>query len=144
MIFITCNIAIFSLALLILIKYELSYLLHYFIEYGLLFVLISFIVYSLYNDLRISVALSGIAVVLRYILKQFKHVSVIIFAVGAAAILGSLELYHVIAFLLLLSLYDVVAVRKTRHMQTIAEDVRERGSSLFPRYWWFRFFFIIL
>lgn len=123
-------ILIVSLILLILIKYGLSYLLHYFTEYGLLFVLISFIVYNLYNDLRLSVALSGIAVVLRYTVKQFNHVSVIIFAVGAAAILGSLEIYHVIAFLLLLSLYDVIAVRKTRHMQTIAEDVRERGTSL--------------
>lgn len=123
-------ILLVSLMLLILIKYGLSHLLYYFTEYGLLLVLLSFIVYNLYNNLFLSVILSGTAVILRYAWNQFKHVSVLIFAVGAAAILGSLNVYHVIVFLVLLSLYDVVAVRKTKHMQVIAEDVREKESSL--------------
>jgi len=57
-------------------------------------------------------------------------VSVIILAVGIAALLGvSLDVVPVIAFLVLLSLYDVFAVRKTKHMQVIAEDVYKRGGS---------------
>lgn len=123
-------ILIVSLALLLLIKYGLSYLLYYFTEYGLLFVLISFIVYSLYDNTYFSFLVAGIAAGARYAVPQFKHVSVIIFAAGVAAILGSLEIYYVIVFLVLLSLYDIVAVRKTKHMQTIAEDVREKESSL--------------
>ncbi len=123
-------VLVISLALLILIKYGLSFLFYYFTEYGLLFLLIAFILYSLHYNLYLSVIIPGTLVVLRYSLKQFKHMSVLILAVGAAAILGSLNIYYVIAFLLLLSLYDVLAVRKTKHMQTIAEDVYEKGSSL--------------
>lgn len=123
-------VLVISLVLLILIKYGLSYLFYYFTEYGLLFLLISFILYSLYYNIYLSVIIPGIAVILRYKLKQFKHVSVIILAVGAAAILGPLNVYYVIVLLLLLALYDILAVRKTKHMRTIAEDVYERGSSL--------------
>jgi len=123
-------VLVISLALLILIKYGLSYFFYFFTEYGLLFLLISFILYSLYPNPYLSVLVPGIAVVFRYTLNQFKHVSVVILAVGAAAILGSLNIYYVIAFLLLLALYDILAVRKTKHMTTIAEDAYERGSSL--------------
>jgi len=123
-------VLIISLALLILIKYGLSYLFYFFTEYGLLFLLISFILYSLYSNLYLSVIIPGIAVGLRYGLNQFKHVSVIILAVGAAAILGSLNIYYVIVFILLLAFYDILAVRKTKHMTAIAEDVYEKGSSL--------------
>ena len=131
-----------TLALLILIKYGLSYLLYYFTEYGLLFALVFFllyflfpdlglpVLYSLYPSLYVSLVAAGAAVVLRYKVNQFNHVSVIIFAVGAAAILGSLNVYYVIAFFVLLSLYDIVAVRLTGHMQKVADDVFEKGSSL--------------
>ena len=131
-----------TLALLILIKYGLSYFLYYFTEYGLLFALVFFLLYYLFPDLGLPVlysfppylyvplVVSGIAVVLRYKVNQFKHVSVIVFAVSAAAILGSLNVYYVIAFFVLLSLYDIVAVRLTGHMQKVADDVFEKGSSL--------------
>ena len=131
-----------TLALLILIKYGLSRFLYYFTEYGLLFVLVFFLMYYLFPDLGlpklyffppsvyVPLITSGAAVILRYKVIQFKHVSVIVFAVGAAAILGSLNVYYVIAFFVLLSLYDIVAVRMTGHMQKVADDVFEKGSSL--------------
>ncbi len=122
-------VIIASVIVLVLIKLKLSFLLYYFTEYVGLFV-ISFIICSAFINIYVSAAISGIAVVLRYTVKQFRQVSVIILAVGIAALLGvSLDVIPVIAFLVLLSLYDVFAVRKTKHMQVIAEDVYKRGGS---------------
>jgi presenilin-like A22 family membrane protease len=122
-------VIIASAVVLVLIKLKLSFLLYYFTEYVGLFV-ISFIIFSAFINIYISAAISGIAVILRYTVKQFRRVSVIILAVGIAALLGvSLDVVPVIAFLVLLSLYDVFAVRKTKHMQVIAEDVYKRGGS---------------
>ena len=122
-------VIIASVIVLVLIKLKLSFLLYYFTEYVGLFV-ISFIIFSAFINIYISAVISGIAVVLRYSIKQFRRVSVIILAVGIAALLGvSLDVIPVIAFLVLLSLYDVFAVRKTKHMQVIAEDVYKRGGS---------------
>jgi presenilin-like A22 family membrane protease len=135
-------VLIATLMLLILIKYGASHLFYYFIEYGLLSLLIFFIVYfslpdlplpllgPLSPDLYISLLFSGIALYLRYTVTQFSKVSVIVFAGGAAAILGALEIYFVIVLLVVLSVYDVLAVRKAKHMGKIADDVYEKGSSL--------------
>jgi presenilin-like A22 family membrane protease len=114
---------------LILIKYKLSFLLYYFTEYVGLFV-ICFIMASAFIHYYVAAAAAGAAVVLRYRVTKFKKISVVILAVGIAALLGvSLDIVPVIAFLVLLSVYDVFAVRKTKHMQVIAEDVYERGGS---------------
>jgi presenilin-like A22 family membrane protease len=91
---------------------------------------ISFIVLSAFINLYIAAAVSAVAVVLRYKVPDFRKVSVIILAVGIAALMGiSLTIVPVIAFLVLLSIYDVLAVRKTKHMQVIAEDVYQKGGS---------------
>lgn len=118
-----------SFVVLLLIRYKLSFLLYYFTEYVGLFV-ISFIVLSAFINLYIAAAVSAVAVVLRYKVPDFRKVSVIILAVGIAALMGiSLTIMPVIAFLVLLSIYDVLAVRKTKHMQVIAEDVYQKGGS---------------
>ena len=118
-----------SFVVLLLIRYKLSFLLYYFTEYVGLFV-ISFIVLSAFINLYIAAAVSAAAVVLRYKVPDFRKVSVIILAVGIAALMGiSLTVMPVIAFLVLLSIYDVLAVRKTKHMQVIAEDVYQKGGS---------------
>ena len=118
-----------SLVVLLLIKLKLSFLLYYFTEYVGLFV-ISFIILSAFINIYVAAVLSGIGVVLRYTVKEFKRVSVVILAVGIAALLGvTLDITPVIVFLVLLSLYDILAVRKTKHMQVIAEDVYKRGGS---------------
>jgi presenilin-like A22 family membrane protease len=118
-----------SFVVLLLIRYKLSFLLYYFTEYVGLFV-ISFIVLSAFINLYIAAAVSAVAVVLRYKVPDFRKVSVIILAVGIAALMGiSLTIVPVIAFLVLLSIYDVLAVRKTKHMQVIAEDVYQKGGS---------------
>lgn len=116
-------------AVLILIKYKLSFLLYYFTEYVGLFV-ISLVILSAFINVYVSLAISSVFVVLRYRFPQFRRVSVIILAVGIAALLGvSLDVVPIVVFLGLLSLYDVLAVRKTRHMQVIAEDAYQRGGS---------------
>jgi presenilin-like A22 family membrane protease len=122
-------VLISTIMVLLLIKFKLSFLLYYFTEYVGLFV-ISFLVLSVFIDMYGAAILSGVAVILRYKVPQFKKMSVVILAVGIAALLGvSLDVIPVIAFMVLLSLYDVFAVRKTKHMQVIAEDVFKRGGS---------------
>jgi presenilin-like A22 family membrane protease len=118
-----------SLLVLVLIKFNLSFLLYYFTEYVGLFVL-TFIMLSVFINLYFSLLVSGVAVVFRYAVKQFRKISVVILAIGIAALLGvSLGVLPVIVFLVLLSVYDILAVRKTKHMQIIAEDVYKRGGS---------------
>ncbi|MBU7039158.1 MAG: hypothetical protein HXS45_00005, partial [Theionarchaea archaeon] len=103
-----------SLLVLVLIKFKLSFLLYYFTEYVGLFVLTA-IMLSVFINFYISLAIAAIAAILRYTVPQFKRVSVVILAIGIAALLGvSLTVYPVIIFLLLLSVYDVLAVRKTK------------------------------
>ncbi|KYK33926.1 MAG: hypothetical protein HXS46_19250 [Theionarchaea archaeon] len=122
-------VVIASLLVLLLIKFKLSFLLYYFTEYVGLFV-ITLIILSAFINIYVSAIVSGIAVVLRYTKKRFRQVSVVILAVGIAALLGvSLDVIPVIAFLALLSLYDILAVKKTKHMQVIAEDIYKRGGS---------------
>ena len=122
-------VIIATVVVLLLIKFKLSFLLYYFTEYIGLFV-ISFIMLSAFIHLYAAAFISGTAVVLRYKMGKFKKISVIILAVGIAALLGvSLDVVPVIAFLVLLSVYDVLAVRKTKHMQVIAEDVFKKGGS---------------
>lgn len=118
-----------TLIVLVLIKLKLSHLLYYFTEYVGLFVL-CFLISSVFINMYVSLLLAGVAVVLRYYSHHFKRVSVIILAVGISALLGvSLGILPIIVFLVLLSVYDVLAVRKTKHMQVIAEDVYQRGGS---------------
>lgn len=127
--FLFAMVIIGSLLVLLLIKFKLSFLLYYFTEYVGLFVLTA-IILSVFINFYISLAVAGIAAVLRYTVPQFKRVSVVILATGIAALLGvSLAVWPVIIFLALLSVYDVLAVRKTKHMQVIAEDVYKRGGS---------------
>jgi len=122
-------VLIATVIVLILIKFKLSFLLYYFTEYVGLFV-IMFLILSAFINMYMSAIISAVSVVLRYTVKQFKKVSVIILAVGISALLGvSLSIIPVIAFLVLLSAYDVFAVRKTKHMQVIAEDVYQKGGS---------------
>jgi len=128
-----------TVLLLLFIKYGLSDLLYYFTDYILLFVVIFFIsqiILEPYQDsyewsTYLPAVLSGIAVALRYSLKQFQLVAAILFAVGIAAILGSsLRIQYVIVFFLMLAVYDILAVRLIKHVPEIAKDVHEKGSCL--------------
>lgn len=122
-------VLIASLFVLILIKLKLSFLLYYFTEYIGLFVL-AFIMLAVFIHQYIALILAGAAVILRYTVKKFRKVSVVVIAIGISALLGvSLGVIPVIIFLVLLSVYDILAVRKTKHMQVIAEDVYKKGGS---------------
>ncbi|MGD2247794.1 MAG: presenilin family intramembrane aspartyl protease [Candidatus Methanofastidiosia archaeon] len=122
-------VLIASVFVLILIKFKLSFLLYYFTEYVGLFIL-AFIILTVFINEYIALLISGAAVILRYKIKKFRKVSVVILAIGISALLGvSLGVIPVIVFLVLLSVYDILAVRKTKHMQVIAEDVYKKGGS---------------
>lgn len=126
------GVILVSAFILLLIKLKLSRYLYLLIEYGGLF-LMSFFIFSLYVSEIISVVLSVCITVLRLAFKPFKPYAVIIMASGAASLLGSsLHVLPTIVLMLLLSVYDVLAVKKTRHMQIIAQDVFEKeGSQIF-------------
>lgn len=122
-------VLIATILVLILIKYKLSFILYYFTEYVGLFV-ITFIILSVFTNVYLSVVVAAAAAILRYTVAQFKRVGVVILAIGIAALLGtSLDVIPIVFFLVLLSLYDILAVRKTKHMQVIAEDIYRRGGS---------------
>ncbi|MBU7044680.1 MAG: hypothetical protein HXS47_13900 [Theionarchaea archaeon] len=118
-----------TLFVLLLIKFKLSFLLYYFTEYVGLFV-ITFVICTAFTTFYVSALIGVVAVFLRYFIKEFKKISVIILAVGISSLLGvSLGVIPIIGFLLLLSVYDILAVRKTKHMQVIAEDAYSQGGS---------------
>lgn len=93
----------------------------------------SLLIFSLYIPELLSFFCSVLLVLLRFKVKSFKPYAVIIMASGAASLLGSsLHVLPVMVLMILLSVYDVLAVKKTRHMQVIAQDVFEKqGSQIF-------------
>jgi presenilin-like A22 family membrane protease len=126
------GVILISAFILLLIKLKLSRYLYLLTEYGGLF-LMAFFIFSLYMSEIISVILSACLIALRLTFKPFKPYAVIIMASGAASLLGSsLHVLPIIVLMLLLSVYDVLAVKKTHHMQIIAQDVFEKqGSQIF-------------
>ena len=126
------GVLLISAFILLLIRLKLSRYLYLLTEYGGLF-LMAFFIFSLYMSEIISVILSACLIALRLTFKPFKPYAVIILASGAASLLGSsLRVLPVIVLMVLLSVYDVLAVKKTRHMQIIAQDVFEKqGSQIF-------------
>ncbi|MGC1120079.1 MAG: hypothetical protein WBA22_03205 [Candidatus Methanofastidiosia archaeon] len=129
-----CLIVVATIVLLLLIRYGLSHIFYFFVEYGLLWVVVALILLFLGQPWYILVALSSLAAVLQYTVRQFHHVSTGIFAVGSAAVLGSyLEVVYVIALFAFLILLDTLSSRYTHHMPKIAEDVSERGGILMFR-----------
>ncbi|MFQ5891875.1 MAG: presenilin family intramembrane aspartyl protease [Candidatus Methanofastidiosia archaeon] len=122
-------VLLMSALVLLLIKFKLSFLIYIFTEYlGLFFM--SFLVSAIFVTELFALFLATTCVALRYFLKEFKIIGRVILASGVSAFLGSsLSVLPIIVLMLLLSAYDVLAVRKTRHMQVIAEDVLRRGGS---------------
>lgn len=140
------EVNIFQLFLYILLASFLMYLLVKFYKAELLFVLLEFGVISFsssivfYSVLKplimetqfsviISVALGLAFAFLKIVFPVFRNLAAVIATAGAGAVFGfSLTFYNALIFLILLSIYDYIAVFKTKHMVELARLFSERKT----------------
>lgn len=124
-----------TILLLAIIKLNISKYLYIFTEYFGLFFISLFVASSLLeNSLRGLIAALAI-IVIKYIGRDKRAIDILssfILCAGIASIIGmSFGPVPLIMLLLLLSVYDFVAVKKTKHMIRMAEDViKEKGPQL--------------
>lgn len=133
--------------LYVLVGALLMYLLVKFYKGDLLFILIEFAVVSFASSIvfysfikpllmqtEISIILAivmGLALgLLKAVLPGLRNLAAVIATAGAGAVFGfSLTFYAGLLFLVLLSVYDYIAVFKTRHMVEMAETLSRRKTS---------------
>ncbi|MEA1994482.1 MAG: presenilin family intramembrane aspartyl protease [Euryarchaeota archaeon] len=119
---------------LALIKLNLSKFLYYFVDYVGLFVM-AYYVFTFFVGTYVSLTISSALLLVRYRFRQWYvlNLCTIILSVGVVSFLGTSLAPMVIAILMiLLSVYDIISVYKTKHMITLAEDVMKReGSQVF-------------
>ena len=125
------TILIASGFVLLLVKLNLSWFLYYFVDYfGLFFM--NYYVFAFFIGIYPSIILSLIVVFIRYKLRKWYILNycTIILSVGVVSFLGtSLKPLIISILMILLSLYDIISVKKTKHMITLADDVMEKGGS---------------
>ncbi|MCK4310232.1 MAG: hypothetical protein KAV80_02135 [Methanomicrobia archaeon] len=124
-------ILIASVFVFALIKFNLSKFLYYFVDYFGLF-LMNYYVFTFFIGMYLAVALSFAMVVIRFKFRKWYVLNycTIVLSVGVVSFLGTSLTPLIIAILMiLLSIYDIISVVKTKHMITLAEDVMNKGGS---------------
>jgi len=121
--------------LLVIIRLKLSKYLYLFTEYFGLFFIALFIVSSLSESPLMGMLAGILSVIFKLILGKNRMVGLVIssvISIGIASLIGiTFGPVPLIILLLLLSIYDFVAVKKTKHMIRMAEDViKEKGPQL--------------
>jgi presenilin-like A22 family membrane protease len=114
-----------------LIKFNLSKFLYYFVDYFGLFVM-NYYVFTFFIGMYPSLVLSAAVVAVRFRFRKWyvMNYCTIILSVGVVAFLGtSLTPFIIAILMILLSIYDIISVYKTKHMITLAEDAVEQGGS---------------
>lgn len=77
-----------------------------------------------FESLAISILMGGAFSILKFYFGSLKNLAAILSSAGVAAIFGySLGFWPAVAFVLALSLYDYLAVFKTKHMLTLAQGL---------------------
>jgi presenilin-like A22 family membrane protease len=124
---------LFTLLLLLLIKYRFQKIMAIIIAFSIFFTFIyifAAISYTLVPDellsliLTFGLSLGATAILYRYPEWYVIDTLGILIAAGAASIFGvSLDVLPVIILLALLAVYDAISVYKTKHMITLAEGV---------------------
>ncbi len=117
--------------MLVLIKFYKGELLFRLIEFGIVSMATSIVVYSFVRPfLQVDVAMAcsvfcGLGVgTARLVTKEWKNLVAVVATAGAGAVFGfSLSLGAAFLFLLLLAVYDYIAVFRTKHMITMAEEI---------------------
>lgn len=127
-----------ALAMYLLVKFYKGDLLFILIEFAVVSFASSIVFYSFLKPLlaltEISIIISivlGLALAfLKAALPGLRNIAAVLATAGAGAVFGfSLTFYAAIIFLILLSIYDYIAVFKTRHMVEIAESLSRRQTS---------------
>ena len=132
-------ILVFTAFILFIIKTSKKYVLHAVILFAVVatmyYVFIAFIDIGpnivLYPDMIINVPSLILTIALAALLYKFPEwyvidVTGVLVGAGASAIFGiSLEVLPTIVLLILLTVYDIISVYKTKHMITLAEGVME-------------------
>ncbi|VVB98227.1 Signal-peptide peptidase, presenilin aspartyl protease [uncultured archaeon] len=122
----------------LLVKYYKGEFLFMLIEFGVVSFASSIVFYSLIkpflSDTLLSIAISvalGLALgLLKAALPQLKNFAAVMATAGAGAVFGfSLTFYMGLFFMVLLSIYDYIAVFKTKHMVTMAKTLSKREMS---------------
>ncbi|HHN81345.1 MAG TPA: hypothetical protein ENN11_01835 [Methanomicrobia archaeon] len=122
-------ILITSGVLILIIKRGLSRYLYRITEYIALFFIPLFMVASITGLLIAGLGAGGVCVAIRTFIRRREATIALSFvlAVSIATILGiTFSPVPIIILLALLSLYDFIAVKKTKHMLVLAEDVIKR------------------
>jgi len=125
-------ILFFTLILLIIMKYYKGFGLFKGLEALVIFGT-SIIVFTVFFGDAIALVMAIILIISRIVFREnllLRNVSSIIATVGAGALIGlSLGLVPVLAFIVLLSVYDYIAVFKTKHMVTLAKGITKKNLS---------------
>ena len=125
-------ILVFTAILLIIMKYYKGFGLFKGLEALVIFGT-GLTVFSIFVDYRIAIVLTIILILSRIAFKEnimLRNVSSIIASVGAGALIGTaLGLIPVVTFVVLLSIYDYIAVFKTKHMVTLAKGITKKNLS---------------
>ncbi len=130
-VFLVLEILFFTLILLLILKYRKKGNFLWIIE-GFAIFLTSWIVFSVifWNDF-IGIAMALLILYYRYTHKKsvwFRNVVSIITIAGAGGLIGlALGLFPVLIFIILLSIYDLIAVFGTKHMVTIGKAVTTKN-----------------
>ncbi len=128
-------ILIFTFILLLLIKFlkKWSYYLFKLLEVIVIFGTATIVFGVFFYYVVIAVALALLLVILRIVLRKnilLRNVSSIIAAAGAGAVIGvSLGIIPVLLFIVMLAVYDFIAVFKTKHMVTLAKNITKKNLS---------------
>lgn len=137
---------VFYLFFYVLVGALIMYLLVRFYKGDLLFILLEFAVISFassivfYSFIRLAfpeltamvlaVALGLSLGFLKAALPRLRNFAAVLATAGAGAVFGlSLGFYQALIFLFLLSVYDYIAVFKTKHMVAMAENLSKRQAS---------------
>jgi len=143
-------ILLFTIFTLLIIKMKKKWIIHAFILFTV-FATMGYVFYAIFSflpitkNLALTLALAGGLTILLNKFPEWYIIDItgIIIAGGASAIFGiSLAIIPVLVLLIALSIYDALAVYKTRHMIALAEGVMDlRLPVLFviPKHWRYSF-----
>ncbi|MDD5023125.1 MAG: presenilin family intramembrane aspartyl protease [Candidatus ainarchaeum sp.] len=137
-IFLFAIILLSTAFLLFLIKYYKGNFLFLILEFFMISVPSSIIFYSFsriifpyLESILIGILLGCILAILKHKYSFFKNPSAILASAAVGAIFGiSFSPFFIIIFLIILAIYDYIAVFKTKHMVSLAGEIMKRDMAL--------------
>lgn len=137
-IFLFLLIIVGTVILLYIIKYYKGKLLFLIIEFFLIAVPSSIVFYSFlrmqflyFESMVVAIILGSALALLKWKFSYLKNVAAVFASAAVGALFGlSFSPFLVLVFLVILAIYDYIAVFKTKHMVTLAKEVLKRDMAL--------------